>query len=164
MPVENLIFRGRIRRRARRYSGCAVAAPKASGAGRASRWGPLVDHRAHRGGSTYRPAGLRDLDGPVDGDAFVAWLENDLCPQQRNGDVVVMDNLSAHKNGGVIRTIEAAGARVLYLPPYSPDFNPIEKMWSKVKEALRAAAARGSGGCGRGSDSVRHRRRLPRLF
>jgi transposase len=88
------------------------------------------------------PLACATFDGPVDGDAFVAWLDHDLCPQLNKGDVVVMDNLSAHKNPGVARAIEAVGARLLYLPPYSPDFNPIENMWSKVKEALRAAAAR----------------------
>jgi transposase len=65
-----------------------------------------------------------------------------LAPTLRSGDVVVMDNLSSHKRPQVRRLIEAAGATVLYLPPYSPDFNPIEMIWSKVKRLLRSFAAR----------------------
>jgi len=65
-----------------------------------------------------------------------------LCPQLRAGDVVVMDNLSSHKVKGVRERIEAAGAELLYLPPYSPDLNPIEKAWSKIKQLLRSAKAR----------------------
>ena len=82
------------------------------------------------------------LDGAVDAAMFLAWVQEDLCPLLRPGDVVVVDNLSAHKSAGVRTAIEAAGAQLMYLPPYSPDFNPIENMWSKVKEALRSAAAR----------------------
>lgn len=69
-------------------------------------------------------------------------LEQVLCPQLRPGEIVVMDNLSAHKVDGVRALIEAAGAELWYLPPYSPDFNPIEKCWSQVKQLLRAAKAR----------------------
>ena len=65
-----------------------------------------------------------------------------LCPALRPGQVVVMDNLSAHKVEGVRQRIEAAGAQLLYLPPYSPDFNPIEKAWSKIKQHLRASKSR----------------------
>lgn len=82
------------------------------------------------------------LEGAVDAAMFLAWVQEDLCPLLRAGDVVVMDNLSAHKSPGVRAAIEAVGAQLMYLPPYSPDFNPIENMWSKVKEALRSAAAR----------------------
>jgi transposase len=82
------------------------------------------------------------LEGAVDTDSFLAWVRFDLCPQLRVGDVVVMDNLLAHKDPAIGRAIQAAGGRLLYLPPYSPDYNPIENMWSKVKEALRSAAAR----------------------
>jgi transposase len=88
------------------------------------------------------PLACATLDGAVDTAAFTAWVHHDLCPQLRAGDVVVMDNLSAHKSPAISKAIQAAGAALLYLPPYSPDFNPIENMWSKVKEALRAAAAR----------------------
>ena len=79
---------------------------------------------------------------PTDGDIFLAYLEQVLCPQLRPGQVVIMDNLSAHKVAGVRERIEATGARLLYLPPYSPDLNPIEQAWSKVKQILRGLKAR----------------------
>jgi transposase len=82
------------------------------------------------------------LEGAVNADAFLLWIRESLCPALRPGDVVVMDNLSSHKAPGVRTAIEGVGARLLYLPPYSPDFNPIENMWSKVKQSLRSAAAR----------------------
>lgn len=82
------------------------------------------------------------LEGAFDGDAFLAYTTEILAPVLRPGDVVVMDNLASHKVPGVAKAIEAVGARVLYLPPYSPDFNPIEMAWSKVKEWLRSQAAR----------------------
>lgn len=82
------------------------------------------------------------LDGPMDGVAFLAYVEQVLVPELTQGDVVVMDNLPAHKVGGVRHAIEAAGASLLYLPPYSPDFNPIEQAFSKLKAILRKAAAR----------------------
>jgi len=82
------------------------------------------------------------LDGPMDGAAFEAYVEQVLVPTLCSGDIVVMDNLSCHKVAGIVDLVEDAGAELRYLPPYSPDFNPIEKMWSKVKEFLRAAAAR----------------------
>jgi len=73
---------------------------------------------------------------------FLAFVGQVLGPALRPGDVVVMDNLPAHKVAGVREAVEARGARVLYLPPYSPDLSPIERMWSKVKKLLRDAAAR----------------------
>jgi transposase len=82
------------------------------------------------------------IEAPTDGDVFLAYLEQVLCPQLRPGHCVVMDNLAAHKVAGVRELIEATGARLLYLPPYSPDFNPIEKCWSQVKQHLRAVKAR----------------------
>jgi transposase len=82
------------------------------------------------------------LDGPMDGVCFRAYVEQVLVPELRPGDVVVMDNLPAHKVGGVRHAIEAAGASLLYLPPYSPDFNPIEMAFAKIKALLRKAAAR----------------------
>jgi transposase len=82
------------------------------------------------------------VESPTDGDVFLAYLEQVLCPRLHPGQVVVMDNLSAHKNPAVRQRIEQSGARLLYLPPYSPDFNPIEQCWAKVKEHLRAAKAR----------------------
>ena len=82
------------------------------------------------------------LDGAIDGDAFIAYVEQVLVPTLRGGEIVVMDNLSSHKLPRVVKLIEAAGAEVWYLPPYSPDSNPIENMWSKVKTILRSLAAR----------------------
>lgn len=82
------------------------------------------------------------IEEATDTDIFLAYLDHVLCPQLRSGDLVVMDNLSSHKVKGVRARIEAAGADLLYLPPYSPDLNLIEKAWSKLKEMLRAAKAR----------------------
>jgi transposase len=82
------------------------------------------------------------IEAATDGEIFMAYLEQLLCPQLQPGDIVVMDNLSAHKVGGVRNLIEQTGAELWYLPPYSPDFNPIEKCWSQVKQLLRAAKAR----------------------
>ena len=82
------------------------------------------------------------LDGPMDGAAFLAYVEQVLAPTLTPGETVVMDNLPAHKVAGVQATIEATGARVRLLPPYSPDFNPIENAFAKLKALLRKAAAR----------------------
>ena len=82
------------------------------------------------------------LDGPMTGAAFKAYVEQVLAPALGNGDVVVMDNLAAHKVDGVRQAIAAAGASILYLPPYSPDLNPIEMLFAKLKALLRKAAAR----------------------
>ncbi len=82
------------------------------------------------------------IESPTDGEVFLAYLEQVLCPRLQPGQVVVMDNLAAHKNPGVRQRIEQTGAQLLYLPPYSPDFNPIEQCWAKIKESLRAAKAR----------------------
>ena len=82
------------------------------------------------------------LDGPMTGEAFLAYVRQFLAPELRPGDVVVMDNLAAHKVAGVREAIAAAGANVLYLPPYSPDLNPIEQVFAKLKGLLRKAAAR----------------------
>jgi len=78
----------------------------------------------------------------MDGAAFLAYVEQVLVPELRLGDIVVMDNLPAHKVTGVREAIETAGATLRYLPPYSPDFNPIEMAFSKLKALLRKAAAR----------------------
>ena len=82
------------------------------------------------------------LDGPMTGDAFLAYIEQVLVPTLKPGDIVVMDNLASHKPAAVRTAIEAAGAQLRYLPPYSPDFNPIENAFSKLKNLLRTAAAR----------------------
>ena len=80
--------------------------------------------------------------GAMDGELFLAWVQERLCPTLSEGDVVVTDNLGSHKVAGVEAAIEAAGASLWYLPAYSPDLNPIEKAWSKVKAFLRRANAR----------------------
>jgi len=82
------------------------------------------------------------IEEPTDSDIFLAYVEHVLCPALRSGDVVVMDNLSAHRAEDVRNWIEKHGAALLYLPPYSPDLNPIEKAWGKLKQLLRAAKAR----------------------
>jgi transposase len=100
--------------------------------------------------TTTFTAGLRQngmvapmvLDGPMNGDAFRAYVEQVLVPELSEGDVVIMDNLPAHKVTGIRQAIENAGAKLQYLPPYSPDFNPIEMAFSKLKALLRKAAAR----------------------
>jgi transposase len=82
------------------------------------------------------------IDGATDAEVFLEYTRQVLTPTLRAGDIVVMDNLSPHKMPAVIAAIESCGARVWFLPPYSPDLNPIEKMWSKVKAFLRKAKAR----------------------
>lgn len=82
------------------------------------------------------------LDGPINGQWFQAYVDQVLVPTLSPGDIVVMDNLGSHKGAGVRKAIEATGATLLYLPPYSPDFNPIEKAFSKLKALLRKAAER----------------------
>ena len=82
------------------------------------------------------------LDGPINRAAFEAYVEKVLVPELRPGDVVILDNLSSHKGARVRALIEAAGASLLYLPPYSPDFNPIENAFAKLKALLRKAAER----------------------
>jgi transposase len=118
-------------------------------------WGPrcerLVDAvpHAHWRTTTF-VAGLRStglvaplvLDGPMTGEAFRAYVAQFLAPALAKGDVVVMDNLSAHKVAGIEAAIRARGASLLYLPPYSPDLNPIEQAFAKLKALLRKAAAR----------------------
>ena len=82
------------------------------------------------------------VDGPMNGPLFRAYVEQHLAPTLRAGDIVILDNLPAHKVAGVREAIEAVGARLAYLPPYSPDLNPIEQWFAKLKTLLRAAAAR----------------------
>lgn len=78
------------------------------------------------------------FDGAMDGEMFLAWVKAGLAPVLEKGDIVVLDNLATHKVAGVKEAIAAVGARVAYLPPYSPDFNPIENLWSKVKQILKS--------------------------
>ena len=82
------------------------------------------------------------FEGPMDGEMFLAWVRQGLVPTLQPDELVILDNLATHKVAGVRPAIEAAGARLLYLPPYSPDFNPIENLWSQVKAILRALAPR----------------------
>lgn len=82
------------------------------------------------------------VDDATSGEIFLGFVKGALLPRLKKGDVVVMDNLQAHKVKGVREAIESAGATLLYLPPYSPDLSPIEAMWSKVKQALRSLSAR----------------------
>ncbi|CAA2105383.1 hypothetical protein MBUL_03165 [Methylobacterium bullatum] len=82
------------------------------------------------------------FDGATNGMSFRTYVADTLAPVLRPGDTVILDNLNAHKVAGVREAIEAVGARVLYLPPYSPDFNPIEQIFAKLKALLRTAAAR----------------------
>ena len=82
------------------------------------------------------------IDGAINGELFLAWVEQVLVPTLRRGDIVIMDNLGAHKVGGVRQAIEAAGATLLFIPPYSPDLNPIEQAFAKLKSLLRARARR----------------------
>ncbi len=81
------------------------------------------------------------VDGPMNGAMFLSYVQRCLAPTLRPGDVVVMDNLASHKVTGVVEAIETAEAKLCYLPPYSPDLNPIEKLWSKAKAWLRRVAA-----------------------
>jgi transposase len=82
------------------------------------------------------------FEGAMDGEMFLAWIQHGLVTELHQGDLVLMANLATHKVAGVRQAIEKAGARLEYLPPYSPDFNPIENMWSKVKQSLRSQAPR----------------------
>lgn len=82
------------------------------------------------------------VDGPINGSVFLAWVQQHLTKELRPKDIIVMDNLSAHKIAGVQEAIEIVGAEVRYLPPYSPDLNPIENLFSKFKSLLRSEAAR----------------------
>jgi transposase len=82
------------------------------------------------------------LDGPINGMAFRAWVQQALVPVLQPGDIVVLDNLGSHKVAGIADAIEAVGAQLRYLPPYSPDYNPIEQVFAKFKTLLRKTAAR----------------------
>jgi len=85
---------------------------------------------------------LLTIEGATDGEVFRAYTQRVLCPTLRAGDIIVMDNLGAHKVSGIGEAIEARGASLVYLPPYSPDLSPIEQCWSKIKTGLRAMGAR----------------------
>ena len=122
----------RLRGRAVRGERCRAAVPH-------GHWKTTTFTGALRLGGMTAPM---VLDGPMNGAAFQAYIDQVLVPTLNPGDVVIMDNLPAHKGANVRRAIEAAGAALRYLPPYSPDFNPIENAFSKLKALLRKAAAR----------------------
>ena len=82
------------------------------------------------------------FDQPINGTSFTQWVEEQLCPTLSPGDIVILDNLSSHKKPSVRNAIRARGARLLFLPPYSPDLNPIEQVFAKLKHLLRKAAER----------------------
>ena len=120
--------------------------------GRAPRGVRLVDRRVPRNtppnrslvGALSREGLLTsmEVEGSMDGDAFFVFLRDCLGPHLRAGDVVLMDNLSTHKSPRMVAALEAVGAEVIFLPTYSPDYNPIEGAWSKLKAYLRKVAAR----------------------
>jgi transposase len=119
--------------------------------GRSQRGTRVHDHTPHHHWETstfvaaLRVTGLTAptlFDGPMDGECFLAYVDQILCPTLQAGDIVVMDNLAAHKVEGVRERIEAAGAQLWYLPPYSPDLNPIELWFAKLKALLRTARRR----------------------
>jgi transposase len=122
----------RLRGRARRGERCRAAIPH-------GHWKTTTFVGALRLSGMTAPM---VLDGPMNGPAFLAYVEQVLAPTLAPGDVVVMDNLPAHKVGGVRAAIEGTGARLRLLPPYSPDFNPIELAFAKLKALLRRAATR----------------------
>jgi transposase len=82
------------------------------------------------------------IDGPINGESFLAYVEQILVPALKPGDIVIIDNLGSHKGKAVRRVIRAAGAKLFFLPPYSPDLNPIEQVFAKLKTLLRKAAER----------------------
>ena len=94
------------------------------------------------------------VEGAINGRVFLAWVQQQLVPSLQAGDIVVMDNLSSHKSPGVVAAIEAVGAQVRYLPPYSPDLNPIELAFSKFKKLLRDGAERTTEKLWNSADSV----------
>ncbi len=119
--------------------------------GRSKRGQRLVAHVPHGHWKTttfigaLRAEGLTApavFDGAVNGESFLAFVEQVLVPTLRHGDIVILDNLPSHKVDGVREAIEAAGAELRYLPPYSPDLNPIEQLFAKLKACLRKIAAR----------------------
>lgn len=129
---------------------CAVALWMTRNYGWSKRGEDAVIVRPHRGTHLSVIGALRltgvvapmVVDGPVDGDTFCQWLREFLLPHLGPGDLVVMDNLSTHKVAQVDVILASVGAKALYLPPYSPDLNPIEMLWSVAKAKLGAATAR----------------------
>jgi transposase len=141
MAVEHLVFLDetwtstnmtRLRGRSPRGQRCVASAPH-------GHWQSTTFIGALRQDAVTAPMVTQ---GPINGALFLAYVRHFLCPTLRPGDVVIADNLSSHKVAGVKEAIEAVGASIRYLPPYSPDLNPIEKLFSKLKALLRQAATR----------------------
>jgi transposase len=141
VPAERLVFvdESGARTDMTRLYGWGPAGERVVGRVPHGRWKTCTMLAAVR---TRGPLAAVTFDAAVDADAFALWVREVLAPRLEPGDVVVMDNLSAHKSPAVAAAVEAAGATLRYLPRYSPDFDPIENPWSKVKAHLRSAAAR----------------------
>lgn len=122
----------------RRY-GRAPRGQRCAGSAPYSHWQVTTFVGALRRGGICAPM---LIDEPMDGDVFLAYVEQVLVPTLSSGDIVILDNLGSHKVAGVQKAIQDAGATVLYLPPYSPDLNPIENFFAKLKALLRKAATR----------------------
>jgi transposase len=141
VPADRLVFldesgaktnMARLRGRSHKGSRCHASAP-------CGHWKTLTMLSSIRlDGSTECIV----VDGAMDKAMFTEYISQILCPSLRRNDIVIMDNLSAHKNPEVARHIKKCGAELLYLPPYSPDLNPVENMWSKVKQLLRGMETR----------------------
>ena len=145
MPPEKLVFldeSGVFVGMTRTYARCSKGQP-IHGYVRSKKGGNITIIGALR---KKGPGAMMTLPGAMDKYAFLAYVEQLLVQTLCVGDVVVMDNLSVHKVSKVREIIEAAGAKLIFLPPYSPDFNPIEKMWSKMKSVLRSMVTVHQGG------------------
>ncbi len=141
VPVERLVFidESGAKTNMTRTHGRAPRGVRVIDKVPAGHWAATTMISAIRTAGPFAAALVR---GATDTDVFVTYVEHALVPELRPGDVVILDNLRPHKSPRVRELVEAAGARLLHLPPYSPDFNPIENMWSKVKRHLRSTAAR----------------------
>ncbi len=141
VPAEKLIYLGEsgLTTSMTRLRGRCLGGRRIHEATLGGHWKILTILRAM---STRGLVATMTVEEPTGSDIFLADVEQALCPALAHGDEVVMDNLSSHKVRGVRERLEGAGARVLYLPPYSPDLNPIEKAWAKLKQLLRSAKAR----------------------
>ena len=124
-----------------RTHGRCASGKRADGPVPHGHWKVTTLTAAIRLGGVIEPACMA-RDGATDGDVFASYVERHLAPSLRPGDIVILDNLGAHKVAAIEPLITKAGASVLYLPPYSPDFNPIEAMFSKLKAFLRSTKAR----------------------
>ena len=141
IPAGKLVFideTGTSTQMSRRYGRCAKK-QRLIGKAPWGQWKTTTFIAALRSKALTAP---RVLDGALNGESFRAWVQQCLLPTLRPGDGVVMDNLAAHKVSGIGQAIESSGAKLFYLPPYSPDLNPIEFAFSKLKNLLRKAAAR----------------------